>query len=194
MTAQSTLGQLGAGAYNILPLAGNTVQQFLEPVNKTFNAAGTVARDTTLAITRDPQLAENARNLPLLIPIGRLAEVAKVGEAVVAAEKETEIVQRAMSKAELKATEETGLLRGGKVGTIKDPHYVSEAVNSDAKRARQRLALGNTPEVKATLEVPAGKFSPPSEVKPLNKMPGGGTERTATGIVPAKIIKSEPMQ
>ena len=119
---------------------------------------------------------------------------AKAEQAAATATKGTETVQRAMSKAELKATEETGLLRGGRVGTAENPHFVSDAVNSEAKRAQQRLALKQTPEVKATLEVPAGKFSAPSKVQPKNGMPGGGTERTATGVVPVKIIKKEPMQ
>jgi len=101
--------------------------------------------------------------------------------------KATEIVERAMSSAELKATEETGLIRGGREGT----HFVSDAVNSDARRAQQRLALPQKPEVKATMEVPKGKFSAPEKVQPANNMPGGGTERTATGPIPATIKKVE---
>lgn len=64
-------------------------------------------------------------------------------------------VQRAMSRAELEATQATGLLRGGRDGT----HYVSDAVNSTATRAQQRLALPTRPEVRVTLEVPSGPFS-----------------------------------
>ena len=97
----------------------------------------------------------------------------------------TEVVQRAMSRAELDAMQSTGLLRGGRSGT----HYVSDAVNSDALRARQRLALGQTPEVRVTMEVPGGAFSPPSRVGPLNNMPGGGMERTATGNIPARVLR-----
>jgi len=96
-----------------------------------------------------------------------------------------EIVQRAMSRAELAATKETGLLRGGRSGT----HYASDAVNSSASRARSRLALPQAPEVRATLEVPSGRFSPPSRVPPDFKMPGGGTQRTATGEIPVRILK-----
>jgi hypothetical protein len=96
-----------------------------------------------------------------------------------------ETVQRAMSRAELEAMQSTGLVRGGRNGT----HYVSDAVNSDALRARQRLARGQTPEVRVTMEVPAGTFSPPSRVGPLNNMPGGGMERTATGDIPARILR-----
>ncbi len=98
----------------------------------------------------------------------------------------TETVQRAMSKAELKATEDTGLLRGGREGT----HHVSDAISSDAKRAQQRLALEKKPEVKVTLEVPAGTFSKPSKIDTKFGMPGGGVERTATGKIPVKIIKT----
>jgi hypothetical protein len=102
----------------------------------------------------------------------------------------TEVVQRAMSAAELKATESTGLIRGGREGT----HFVSDAVNSSAQRAQQRLALPVKPEVRATLEVPSGTFSTPSRVQPLPRpgggtLPGGGMERTATGPVPAKVIR-----
>jgi RHS repeat-associated protein len=97
----------------------------------------------------------------------------------------TETVQRAMSRAELAATESSGLIRGGRSGT----HYVSNAVNSNALRARQRLALPQTPEVRVTLEVPFGRFSSPSRVEPNFSMPGGGMERSASGDIPARILR-----
>ena len=95
----------------------------------------------------------------------------------------TEIVERAMSRAELDATRATGLVRGGRDGT----HFVSDAVNNNANRARQRLALPQTPEVKVQLEVPKGSFGPPSRVGPANGMPGGGMERTGAGQIPAIV-------
>jgi RHS repeat-associated protein len=98
---------------------------------------------------------------------------------------ETEVVYRWMSQAELKATEKTGLLRGGRDGT----HFVTDAANSDPVRARMRTALEKTPEVRVKMEVPAGKFSPSSKVSPAHDMPGGGSERTATGNVPVKILE-----
>lgn len=90
-----------------------------------------------------------------------------------------------MSKAELEATQNTGLLRGGREGT----HYVTDAANADPLRARQRLALPKTPEVRVTLEVPGGVLSQPSRVDPAFKMPGGGMERTATGNIPVRILR-----
>jgi len=102
----------------------------------------------------------------------------------VAAKSETELVQRWMSQAELDATRSTGLVRGGRDGT----HYVTDFANHDPLRARQRLALPQTPEVRVQLEVPRGVFSPPKTVRPDFKMPGGGLERTATGPVQCRVV------
>ena len=97
----------------------------------------------------------------------------------------TERVQRAMSRAELEAIQKSGVLsRGGRAG----PHYVSDAINSTANRARQRLALPQTPEVRVTMDVPKGVFSSPSKIKPDFNMPGGGTERTAPGYLDIPVI------
>lgn len=107
------------------------------------------------------------------------------GIAKAATGKGTEVVYRWMSKAELQATQKTGLMRGGRDGT----HYVTDAANSDALRARMRSALPQTPEVRVKMEVPAGTFSAPSKVQPAFNMPGGGMERTATGAVPVRILE-----
>ncbi len=99
----------------------------------------------------------------------------------------TEVVQRAMSRAELTAIQESGVLsRGGRSG----PHYVSDAVNSNPLRARQRLSLQSTPELRVSLEVPAGTFGPPTPVGPNFNMPGGGMERIAPGIldIPTRVV------
>ena len=68
---------------------------------------------------------------------------------------------------------------------------MTDAANRDPLRARQRLSLGQTPEVRVTMEVPSGKFSAPTKIRPLNGMPGGGMERTATGDIPVTIVKVE---
>jgi RHS repeat-associated protein len=103
---------------------------------------------------------------------------------------ETELVERAMSQAELVATQQKGLTRGGREGAT----YVSDAVNSSANRARQRLALAQTPEVRVTLEVPKGSFGPPTRVNPKNGMPGRGMERVSPGPVPARVVGVEQMR
>jgi RHS repeat-associated protein len=109
----------------------------------------------------------------------------EVGQAVVRGSRET--VQRAMSRAELDSILDSGVIsRGGRAG----PHYVSDAVSTDALRARQRLALPQTPEVRVTLDVPAGVFSTPTTVTPDFNMPGGGLERIAPGSldIPANVV------
>jgi len=105
--------------------------------------------------------------------------------AVLATKAETEVVQRAMSRTELDATVETGLVRGGREGT----HYASGAVNTSANRARQRLALPQTPELRVDLEVPRGAFGPLTRVEPRFGMPGGGMERSATGRVQCRVVR-----
>jgi hypothetical protein len=115
--------------------------------------------------------------------IGRAARV--VGGGADDAAGGTVTIQRWMSADELKATQQTGLLRGGRSGT----HYVTDAANADPLRARQRLALPQTPEVRVTMEVAGDVLSAPSRVNPAFNMPGGGMERTATGKVPVRIIE-----
>jgi hypothetical protein len=96
----------------------------------------------------------------------------------------TEIVERAMSLRELTTLMESvlagkpALLRGGARDT---PHFVSPAVNSTAVRALRRLALPKIPEVRVTMRVPAGVFSPATRVDPNFGQPGGGLERIAPG-------------
>lgn len=112
-------------------------------------------------------------------------EVAQPAPHSPSVKQETEVVQRWMSRAELEVTQKTGLMRGGRDGT----HYVTDSANADPKRARQRTALPQTPEVLVTMEVPKDVFSAPSKVAPANNMPGGGMERTAEGRVPVKILE-----
>jgi len=128
----------------------------------------------------------------ILAPTKALRRAAKSARRAESAT--TEIVQRAMSRAELDATYRTGLLRGGRAGT----HYVSDTVNSTVRRAQQRLALPRPPEIRATLEVRRGTFSSPSTVAPY-RLPngtilhGGGTERTAVGEVPVRILRVDEL-
>ena len=115
---------------------------------------------------------------------GKLAgKAAKALPRPVGSRMGTETVQRAMSQAELDNIRKTGVLSRTKPdGTfLGDKHYVSDAVNSRANRARQRLALPGKPEVRVTLDVPKGVFSSPTKVQPKNRMLGGGLERTAPG-------------
>lgn len=95
-----------------------------------------------------------------------------------------EIIERWMSRAEMNTTQETGLMRAGRPGI----HFATGAANTSAFRARQRLALPQTPEVRVTMEVQGGKFGPATPVEPRFNMLGGGLERQATGKVSVEIV------
>jgi len=114
-------------------------------------------------------------------------------ESPVATRGGTEVVQRAVSRAELESIQRTGVLsRGGRPGDF----FASPSINSNANRARQRLALPNRPDARVTLEVPSGVFSQPTRVGPLRlegggTLPGGGLERIAPGSsdIPVRILR-----
>jgi len=112
------------------------------------------------------------------------------GMTVVSESGDTVVVQRVMSRAELEATEKTGLLRGGRAGT----HFVTDSAPDSASAAQQQLALPNTPEVKVTMEVPKSALSAPEPVTSDFGQPGGGTQMTATGNVSVKIVSVKDLQ
>jgi hypothetical protein len=87
MTAKSTLGQIGAGAYNMFPLVDNSIHLFLTPVARANDVAEDALETTTQAVTGDPQLAKNSRNLTLLVGIGEVGKIAKLEQSVVVVEK-----------------------------------------------------------------------------------------------------------
>lgn len=187
------------GEFNLFRYCGNDPIDFTDPMGlwvDTILDIGFIAYDVYKLATDSSNRSENWKALGLDVAGAAIPAATGLGaayragkalehsaEAVRATHQGTEVVQRAMSKAELVETKKTHLLRGGREGT----HHVSDAVNSDGKRARQRLSLPQKPEVRATLEVPAGRLSEPSRVLPNNNMLGGGTERTATGSVPVQI-------
>jgi hypothetical protein len=76
-------------------------------------------------------------------------------------------------------------LRGGR----DDFHYVTDSVGTDsALGAQDRLSLSTTPQVKVTMEMDSGVVSKSTSVRAANGQAGGGTERTAIGNVPVKIL------
>jgi len=87
-TGNSTIGQIGASVYNVAPLIANATYQGMRGLATVDRAAGDVLQTATMKATGDPQLAENSRNLTLLVgAVGDVAKVAKVGEAVATTEK-----------------------------------------------------------------------------------------------------------
>ena len=176
--------EAGSFGLDLLPVAGS-----LKSLAQLFSGRDLV---TGAEVSRT---VEAAGILLGLIPGGKLLLKLKKGARLAkrlakGTRGSTEIVQRAMSRAELDFLREKGVLRFGR----SDRTFVSDAVNSNANRARQRLGLPKQPEVRVTIEVPAGRFSSPTRVEPFDLgngrlLPGGGLERSTTGVVPARIIR-----
>jgi len=108
------------------------------------------------------------------------------------------VVERVMTMAELEATESTGLLKGGRGGTLGNPNYVTDTAPDTVVGAKADLALPGTPTVKVTMELDTsgtgaalGKSGP---VKADFGQPGGGTERLAIGQMPAKILSVQVLK
>ena len=99
--------------------------------------------------------------------------------------------ERVMTKAELEATRETKLLRGGREGE----NFFSKAgsVSDDAKRAQQRLGLDNglrTHKVKFSITDPKVKITGPRIAKAgKSGTLGGGIEYSTTIKTKIKILK-----
>jgi hypothetical protein len=102
------------------------------------------------------------------------------------------VVERVMSRAELQATESSGLLRGGRSGT----HFVTDDVGTDSSLgAKSRLDLPTEPEFKVTIELDKNAVSGSSPV-PGNQFGevGGGTQRMGTGNVQVKILSVQRLR
>jgi predicted regulator of amino acid metabolism with ACT domain len=66
----------------MFPLVDNSIHLFLTPIARANDVAEDALQSTTQAITGDPQLAKNARNLTLFAGIGEVGKIAKIEEAV----------------------------------------------------------------------------------------------------------------
>lgn len=179
MRASSTLGRIGASAYNVLPLVDNSIHQVSRGVGAVFNAAGDVAHDAILAGTGDPQLAENARNLPLLIPVGGvLGRASKVEEAVGAAETTS-------LKYHYTSVPESSFKRG-----LDTQSSVTDNPNLTAKQAVEQLGV-KTPPNKVIPIQDNGNFVPnkPAVVEKHPLGQGGGNDFYNPQKVPSEQIR-----
>ncbi|RNL77591.1 DNRLRE domain-containing protein [Nocardioides marmorisolisilvae] len=167
----------------VLPVAGTLLSFTPGPIGAIATAGIALYEAYTVCVSGKGSCGTAVLTAAGLAALGAtgIGAYARLGRA---AKSETELVQRWMSQAELDATRSTGLVRGGRDGT----HYVTDFANHDPLRARQRLALPQTPEVRVQLEVPRGFFSSPKTVHSDFNMPGGGLERTATGPVQCRVV------
>lgn len=101
--------------------------------------------------------------------------------------------QRVMSNAELKATQESGLLRGGRPGE----NFFTNNASLDAKRAQQRLGLDGPLRdsrvefrIKNNIEVTGPRPAKPGQTG----TPGGGREFSTNGRTEIEILRIDPLR
>ena len=94
---------------------------------------------------------------------------------------------RYMSRAELQAVEETGMLRGGLPGRT----YWTTDFYASAREAKSRLALNRSPEIRIefriTNEPPLARAA--GLVEPFMAESGGGREYMTTEQVTVEVIR-----
>jgi RHS repeat-associated protein len=185
-TGNSTIGQIGASVYNVAPLIANATFQGMRGLAAADRAAGDVLHAGTLAVTGDPQLAENSRNLTLLVGgVGELGKVAKVGEAVATTEKAEATVTRYMSEAEANAARETGQIPNvNQQGIPRPTHVTTDTPLNSASEAQKVYELPVQPTHRAT--VPAEQAGPLGPAPSGPKTSGGGSQSATSQPIPVK--------
>ena len=180
MNAKSTMGQIGAGFYNVFPLVDNSIHQALRGVAAVDNAAGNVLHDTTLAVTGDQRLAENSRNLTLLVGgVGEIGKIGKLEKAAATVEKTGSVKYHYTSAPE--SSFKTGL---------REQSSVTDNPNLTAKQAVEQLGV-KTPPNKVIPIQDNGNFIPnkPAVVERHFNGLGGGKDFTNPQRVPPEQIR-----
>jgi RHS repeat-associated protein len=102
------------------------------------------------------------------------------------------IAYRYMSTAELKAIQETGLLRGGRLGET----FFTKDLYKSASKASLRLGLENAPTLRVELQI----LNSPSllrngtKVVPIPGLSGGGSEFMTLDKVAVRLINWQPLK
>jgi RHS repeat-associated protein len=110
-----------------------------------------------------------------------------------AASESGQVFQRVVSNAELKATQETGLLRGGRAGE----NFFSDAVSVDAKRAQQRLGLDGPlrdQRIEFRITNDATVSGPRTAPGGRGGTPGGGREFSTNEPTKIEILRVDSLR
>jgi hypothetical protein len=99
---------------------------------------------------------------------------------------------RYMTEGELKAIQETGLLRGGREGET----FWTKDLYKSAAKAQNRLALPNAPKLRVEFEIlnDPTLLQNGTKVLPANGMIGGGAEFMTLDPVKVKLINWQPLK
>lgn len=97
-----------------------------------------------------------------------------------------------MTEGELKAIQQSGMLRGGNPGKT----YFTKDLYKSGAHAQQRLSLPTTPTLRVEFEIlnnPTMKLNG-SKVLPDFSMPGKGAEFMTTDPVKVRLINWQPLR
>ncbi len=99
---------------------------------------------------------------------------------------------RYMSRAELRAIEETSMLRGGIRGRT---HWSTDRY-ATAREAKSRLALGRLPEIRVEFRITNEPhlIREGDAVEPAMEEPGGGTEYLTTEQVYVEVVRVDNLE
>lgn len=99
---------------------------------------------------------------------------------------------RYMTEAELKAIQNTGLLRGGRAGET----FFTKDVYKSAAKDSQPLGLENTPTLRVEFEILNNPtlLRDGTKVQPLKNLSGGGAELMTTDQVRVRLINWQPLR
>ena len=123
----------------------------------------------------------------------RAAEIVADDGSVLVKTEAPQIFERVSSDAELQATQETGLLRGGRSGT----NFFTDSASLDAKRAQQRLGLDGSlrdARIRFTIEDDVNIVGPAAAAPGTLGTAGGGREFYTTARTQIRILKISPLR
>jgi hypothetical protein len=127
-----------------------------------------------------------------ILPLGDLIKLRKGGKIVNEAIEEGTTGFRYMTEGELKAIQQSGMLRGGNPGKT----YFTKDLYKSGAQAQQRLSLPTTPTLRVEFEIlnnPTMRLNG-SKVLPDFGMPGKGAEFMTTDPVKVRLINWQPLR
>ena len=150
-------------------------------------ALGVVSRGIASVIPDNPLEAATA------VALGFWGKLAALGRPTIGAANGEKVFERVLSSAELKATRETGLLRGGRA----DENFFTNSASLDAKRAHQRLGLdGPLRDYRIQFQIKNDvKVTGPRPAAPgKSGTAGGGQEFSTNGQTQIDILRVDQLR
>lgn len=171
--------KLGAALYTGVDVGGATV-------DLAISAAGVLSPIPGIGqVTKGLKIADET--------VDGVRAADHVVEVANAAKGGGQVFERVLSNAELKATQETGLLRGGRSGE----NFFTDAASLDAKRAQQRLGLDGPlrdQRIQFQIKNDVAVTGPRKAAGGRSSTPGGGREFSTNRSTQIEILRVDPLR